>query len=223
MKTYLFLVFLLVFNSTALAQKKTTPAKNTLNFNDYFIYDGSSKSAEVKKYGTGIDLSRSGVKDQDLKQLKEPRYNSVTWISFRSTEISDSALKYLSDLPLKTLILEDTEITGEGFKDIKGLPLKELNLENTKVDDQGLENLKDLKITDLNLTGTEITDEGILKLQDLPLENLSLYSTSISDLGLENLYRLNLPLKKLFLTGTQVSEAKVEWLKDKLPEIIIIY
>jgi hypothetical protein len=199
-----------------------------INLIHYFGYDSSEdgvddEGREPQKYGSGLDLTRTNVLDEDLKQLRTKPFENVRWISLRGTEVSDEGLKFLNKLPLRTLILEETSINGSGFHYLKAVPIHKLDLENTPVNDEGLKNLKGLTVKELVLTGTQISDQGLLHLNGLPLKVLNLYSTPITDQGMDYLLSSDLKLEKLYLTGTQVNPEMVDRIRYKMPKTTIIY
>jgi hypothetical protein len=122
-------------------------------------------------------------------------FQSVSFVRFEGTKVTDSELEHLKGLRhLQQLLLENTQVTDAGLEQLQGLSqLKWLNLEGTQVTESGLEHLK-----------------GLSNLQELQLDK------KVTDAGMENLKGLS-QLKKLCLVGTKLTEGDVKKLHQALP------
>lgn len=92
----------------------------------------------------------------------------VAWLHLGRTEVADSALAVLAELPhLTRLHLESTSVSDETLSHLSGLQyLEYLNLYNTSVSDSGLQRLSALSsLRSLYLWETEATPDGVEKLQ----------------------------------------------------------
>lgn len=125
--------------------------------------------------------------------------------------LTDESLEYLRVFPLQSLDLsncpglEGYTITGSGFAALKKLPLQTLDLSNQ----QGLVNLEALRFLPLTLlkcSGCQnLTNAHLAHLAKLPLAELDISKNrGIDDGGAE--FLKDLPLKKLILIGTQITE-----------------
>ncbi len=113
-------------------------------------------------------------------------------------------------------------LTGWDRKDYAFLRSKPdvavLQMANPDVTDQTLELIKGMdKLKDLDLSNTQVTDAGLKILKDLPaLDTLRLKNTKVTDKGFQETLAGKESLRRLELTGTQVSrEAAQAWQKAK--------
>jgi len=91
---------------------------------------------------------------------------------------------------LAHLELDNTQITDEALKYVSDLPrLTRLNLNNTKVTDAGIKHLTSLEnLTYLNLYGTEVGDGAVKDLAKIKsLEKVFLWKTKVTDKGVKQL------------------------------------
>lgn len=172
---------------------------------------------------------------------------SVNLALVRSQENFDEALKLVSDFPrLEVLDLTGNSIRSEQLKQVCQLSeLTSLHLSNTTIDDAMAVHLGKVRsLTALHLLGTSLTSESLETIGSLKqLEVLDLSDTQISgDLApLANLSNLNwlvlknvpiedealgtlsqLPaLKRLTLTGGQISDQQYKNLKKQRPGLRI--
>jgi hypothetical protein len=101
--------------------------------------------------------------------LGDDYFAEITWVDYRSTQITDAGLENLKGLTNLTLLwLDNTQITDTGLEHIKRLTnLFELSLANTRITDAGLEHLTGMnEIGILSIENTQISVEGEKKLQE---------------------------------------------------------
>jgi hypothetical protein len=143
--------------------------------------------------------------DQSMVHLA--KLKKVEELSLAHTRISNTGLKYLSELPLRGLNLTNTNIDSDGLKEIAKLKnLGYLNLSDTDVDDEGLRLLAGLAdLSDLNLSATKVTDRGLpLLLTHQPMWKLVLLNTNVTDSGMNSVAKLK-NLECLDLDSTAVT------------------
>lgn len=173
----------------------------------------------------GPGLTDAGLKtlgDLHLEVL-QPENSSSAALFLVGPGITDSGLIHLKELAkLDGLSLNNTQVTDAGLmhlKDIPGLEKLDIGGTQSRLTDAGLAQLKAIPgLTKLSLNG--FTNAWVY-LKDLPnLRDLSLRSDSpprttpsIPDTGLVHLKEMT-KLKKLFLTGIQVSDGGVAHLKQ---------
>jgi hypothetical protein len=93
-----------------------------------------------------------------------------------------------------------------------------LQMANPDVTDQTLELLKGMNnLKELDLNDTHVTDAGLKLLKDLPaLDTLRLKNTAITDQGFRESLAMKESLRRLDLTGTQVSQETAQaWRQAK--------
>ena len=138
-----------------------------------------------------VNLSESGVADQQLKPLAQAESLSLLYLN--ETEVGDAGLAHL-----------------EGLKN-----LKVIELDNTRVTDRGLvtlAGLSELRRLSLNLTG--ITGPGLVHLEHLQkLNSISLVYTEVTGAGLIHLAGLK-QVGSIYLSGTPFSDADLVHLRD---------
>ena len=94
--------------------------------------------------------------------------SQVAWLHLGRTEVADSALAVLAELPhLTRLRLESTSVSDEALAHLSELQyLEYLNLYDTSVSDSGLQHLSALpSLRSLYLWETDVTPEGVEGLQ----------------------------------------------------------
>ena len=127
------------------------------------IYPLSLESPLLEVSFTGDTI----ITDEQLSLLKKAR-KQIVRLDLSRSGIQDDQLKFVNQLPnLIHLFLQNTDISDEGLSQLKDLQiLQYLNLYNTSVSDNGLaviDNLKNLK--DLYLWQTNASKEQVLALQ----------------------------------------------------------
>ncbi|HYO83399.1 MAG TPA: amidohydrolase family protein [Bryobacteraceae bacterium] len=158
-----------------------------------------------------LDLARSGVSDQHLKQIAATAGLEV--LRLDHTEITDAGLAALSGATsLRELNLSHTAITG---KALAALPAVErLSLSNCEIGDEGVEHLvKNPRLQQLDLSYTDISDRALGTLRKLPaLVHLDLTATEAADEGLASLAGLP-ALRSLRLSYTRITDTGFPALK----------
>lgn len=157
----------------------------------------------------------------DLRQLKQ--------LTLRGAAVSGAGLSCLSSMPdLEVLQLNSTKLTDEGLTHLTGLRrLRLVDLSDTAVGDAGLACLANLPNLDvLDLSRTLVTDKCLPTIRSLPfLRLLCLKGTAITDNGLGILGELSSlkRLERIDIAGTAVSKEGAAWLKERLPDVTIIF
>ena len=189
-------------------------------------------------------LAGTKITDGGLVHLKG--LTRLQWLDLSGTQITDAGLVHLKGLTgLQSLFLADTQITDAGLAHLKGLTgLQKLYVANTQITDTGLVHLKGLTgLRMLNVAYTQITDVGLGHLKGLTGLQLLFLSDKITDAGVEHLKGLTglqylwlggkitdagiehlkglTGLQFLGLSGTQVTDAGVQRLKQSLPNLTI--
>lgn len=100
-------------------------------------------------------------------ELLLPLKEHIAWLKLSNTQISDTALKIIAQLPRVT----------------------RLQLENTRVTDAGVQALADCKLLmHLNLVGTKVTEKGLLSLQkNKALKELFVYRSGVKPAAVASL------------------------------------
>ncbi len=175
-----------------------------------------------------VDLRRTRVTDDDLKQLKKhlSRLPQLKNLCLAYTHIGDVGLEQLKDLTsLETLYLFGTEISDDGLAHLQGLKnLRILDPSGTRITDAGLAHLKELNnLTHLWLNWTHVTDVGLAHVECFPhLRELGLEEIRISDASLKHLEELE-ALEFLYLSNTDVTASGVKKLQIVLPNCFIVF
>lgn len=111
-------------------------------------------------------VNARSVTDDQLALLL-PLREQVLWLDLTRTSVGNSAMKFVSQLPVLTqLNLQFTQIGDDGLKGIVALSrLESLNVVATKMSDKGLEELSTLKsLKRVYCYGTDVTRSGVEKL-----------------------------------------------------------
>ena len=115
---------------------------------------------------------RALLGDDYFRLLGDDFFRTIIFMEFHGTEVTDTDLKHLEDLPeIRSLGLSKTQITDAGLENLEGLTqLQWLRLQNTQITDAGLEHLRKLtQLQCVDLGGTKVTENGLQKLrQKLP-------------------------------------------------------
>ena len=110
--------------------------------------------------------------DDYFRLLGDDFFRTIIFVEFQGTEVTDTDLKHLEDLPeVRSVGLSKTRITDAGLDHLKGLTqLQWLRLRNTPITDAGLKHLRNLtRLQHVDLRGTQVTENGVRKLrQELP-------------------------------------------------------
>ncbi len=174
----------------------------------------------------------------------------VSIVGPSSVPFSDADLKRLEATPtLVTLELTGASITDEGFRSalaskdtltltyLHSCPLTDKSLATLgelpnlvsiaiggwQVTDDGVKHLAGLKkLHTAGIGTTPLTDACLKYLTGLPLKRLILDDSAISDAGVETLSKLK-GLDELALMGTLVTEAGYKKLKEALPKCMIVW
>jgi len=165
-----------------------------------------------------LDLSGTQITDAGLVHLKG--LTGLQSLHLVNTEITDAGLEHLKGLTrLEVLYLSLTPITDAGLAHLKGLTgLRMLNVAGTQITDVGLGHLKGLTGLQLLFLSDKITDAGVEHLKGLTGLQYLWLGGKITDAGIEHLKGLT-GLEFLGLSGTQVTDAGVQQLKQSLPNL----
>ncbi len=136
-----------------------------------------------------LDLTESGVTDDDLRQIEKLSIGSL-WLS-GCKKVGNDGMKSVATLcDLETLKLDRTAVSDEGLKHLRGLTsLYHLDLRSAEVTDTGMAEVGRLRgMQYLYISGNLIGDEGLAKLQPLDqLRELDSSNTIVSDAALIHL------------------------------------
>lgn len=163
--------------------------------------------------------------DDDLVLLQGiPELKTLVLVN---TKVTDLGLEHLKKIPsLRMLFIRECEISDAGLIQLQALPLLQwLSLTETKVSDDGLAHLKKfpaLQILSLDFNDN-ITDAGLMHIKDLPkILILYLNYSQLTDVGLSYFEGLS-QLQQIDLTGTYVTNAGVQKLRQKLPNCEVVF
>jgi hypothetical protein len=225
-------------SENALAVCKSLPALKDLILYKSSVTDEGVRHLAGLKQLDGLWLSFTAVTDRALEWLES--LENLRRFLLRSTAITDAGLVHLEGMKrLEHLDLHGTRTSGQGLVHLAGMKgLEHLRVGATGVTDQGLAHLGGMKkLTHLDLEDTGITDRGIEALASLDsLQHLSLDSTSVTDRGFARLAEIlpgltslhaddteltddglrhlaRLPLERLCVRGTRISDAGIEILE----------
>ncbi len=156
-----------------------------------------------------LDLSGTGVVDEDLEPLKKLHRLKHLVLNSRITDAGAPTVRALRSL--QEVDLSQTQMTDAGLLAIAGLPRLNRVFLNKQVGDVGLKNLSMSKsLKTLDLTGAQITSRGVAALAELKsLQELSLSETPVGNECLPSLARLE-DLRMLDLSDTQVTSEGLE-------------
>ena len=161
----------------------------------------------------GLVLEDIPIQAEGLAHIKGAK--NMTELVLMRTRVDDEALANLADMPkLKTLSVRDSPVHGDGLKYIANAKeLSSLNLAETAVGDEGIAHIAGLsKLTTLDLWNTKVTDAAMDTVGKLTsLTKLVLDETAITDAGIAKLE--GLPLKQLYMSKLQITDAAIESLK----------
>src|SRR5262249_8996084 len=106
-----------------------------------------------------------GVNDAGLRELQSMQ--KLTGLGLSGPTFTDAGLKYVVEMPLTTLALEECRISDKGLTLISRLDdLTFLTLSQIAITDSGVRQLKTLKkLHTLTLVGTSVTDAGVAELR----------------------------------------------------------
>lgn len=170
-----------------------------------------------------LDLAGTPISDRGLVHLGRLTGLEILYLNF--TTVGDTGLAHLKDLgKLQSLDLGTTNVTDGGLAHLKGLSnLRALTLIECPVGDEGLAHLENL--TRLEWLGlgrldvTEFTERSRMRgpngfTRDIPSD------ARVTDAGLRHLKKMS-RLRRLYLVGTEVTDAGVRELQQALPKVDI--
>lgn len=107
-----------------------------------------------------VNAVNASAFDNKQAALLLPLKSQIVWLKLSNTQVGDSAMKIIAQLP----------------------ELTRLQLENTAITDAGMQELAKCKqLKYLNLVGTKVTDKGLLALQkNKGLQELFVYKTAVT-------------------------------------------
>jgi hypothetical protein len=103
------------------------------------------------------------------------KLNKLEDLNLWRSQVTDSGITFLVELPLKRLNLDDTSIGDAAIPHIARIrSLEFIHLGKTAITDEGIQGLKELtKLKDLVLTNNGLSAEGVKRLQSqLPKTNI---------------------------------------------------
>ncbi len=167
-----------------------------------------------------LSLGGNALSDRDISQLNG--LTSIEHFELWRTPVNDANISTLASLQtLKSLDISGTEVSSAGLMQLRPLAgLTSLQLAETRVGDDGIPALQSFPwLEELNLANTNITDAGVLALGNFQtrlrqLSRLYLYQTKITSRALENIASAMPGVSYLVLSGTQVGDTAVKYLRD---------
>lgn len=192
---------LISFSKLRDSKLQTLASNEIAKFKQRAVAALNSKCKEIKNDTEPEDLGfiieatfwDVGLNAKDLLYLRA--FDNIKGLAFVNVKgIRDKDLKMLDGLGLESLVIENVDISGEGFRNCSLPYLSILYLTNSNVTDSGLKEICEGKfpsLTNYHLDDTEITDNG---LDWIPFKNNH---------------------QMFWLTGTDVSKAKVQAVKEK--------
>jgi hypothetical protein len=195
------------------------------NLKILWIRSGELTDAGLKELARFTQLEELWLEDNKITDAGLPELaglKKLRMLNLSKNLVTDAGLPALKELPLRQLWLDHCKITNEGVKHLAQLTgLRELYLEATLIDDEGLKDLAPLtSLQNLILSHTHITSAGFKYLT--PLEQLyflCVIDTDITDEGLKELATTVPHLKKLYVSGKQITKQGRDELKKVMPEI----
>ncbi|MBI9075869.1 MAG: hypothetical protein JEZ02_10690 [Desulfatibacillum sp.] len=176
-----------------------------------------------KTVGHAIDLSGTKVRDNELNQLSKLA-PMIRALDLSQTGIDGSGLPNLTkNCSIFKLSLHHTMVTTESLcRFIDGVEIFCLDLSDTPITDEAIKCLMTIRndVGCLDLSSTQVTIAGLSRLKEIALlrevnlRNLPLKDDDIP--VLMDLLRKEHDLWSLDLRGTEISEAAVAELRDKL-------
>jgi hypothetical protein len=141
-----------------------------------------------------------------------------------ATSVTDAGVARLANLgSLENIHIGKSNITDSSLVLLSGLPgMKTLSLQNNHFSDDGLARLKRkgrIKQLVIGIGDNLVTDAGLAHLKGCRnLELLDLQNSRVTGRGLEQLKGLT-TLKQLWLSGTSVTDADVQCLREAIPNL----
>lgn len=174
-----------------------------------------------------LSLGGNPISDRELTRLAS--LAKLTHLELWRTGVNDNNAASLAQMTqLKHLNLAGTALTSAGLAKLRPLAgLESLDLTETQIDDSGIEVLQSFpELQSLSLAGTNITDRALDTMANFRnrLQNLArlyLFRTRITSRGLEHITTAAPNLVYLCLSGTQVGDGAVRYLRElsRLSEI----
>lgn len=154
----------------------------------------------------------NGITNEGLEVFRGMSLTSFSFYPARN--ITDAGLEVLRGMPLTHISLRGCKyphVTPRGLENLRGMPLTSLVLDS--VTDLGLEVFKGMGLTRICLFHCpDLTDIGFNVLRGMPVIRLDLNSCSgLTDDIFENVVQ-GLPLKKLSLDGSVITDEGLGWL-----------
>jgi len=120
-----------------------------------------------------LQLSLSGIKNDDLKWLSGNKIPSLHININASKELTDEGMRFLENANISTLSLYNTGITAKAMEQLGTIEnLQTLSITNSPIDNESLKHLSNLQqLVSLRLQGTKVTGEGMATLKE-KLKNL---------------------------------------------------
>jgi Leucine-rich repeat (LRR) protein len=170
----------------------------------------------------------SAVEDQAGKALSKlgadvvrDGAGRVILVDLSDKNAGEETIQHLKEFKkLFSLDLSSNPITDKFLEQTQGMwpDLTELELDRTMVTDKGVGMLEQStpRLQVLSLTGNEgVTDQAIASLVNLPLKRLKLTGTKVTDAGLITVKRLN-DLEELYCSNREITDKGIAGLKGLL-------
>jgi hypothetical protein len=146
--------------------------------------------------------------------------NGVDTLNLIGRGIHDGHLKWLTNLDVRTLLLQGCAVTDRGLATLRRLPnLVSLFVSNAAVSDEGMSHIGQLRqLKELTLADTNVTDDGLIALQkSANLQNLQLQGAGFSNRALKFIASVR-SLKNLTFVGTSIDGRQIAEL-SRLPNL----
>ena len=165
-----------------------------------------------------------GTDTLDLRPFLR-RYGTILQLSY--LDVTDRDLEQLGNRAfqnVKNLQLLSTAVTDKGLSYIHLLPnIMRLRLDDTHVTDEGVKKLNGIgNLQRLRLDDTEISDQSFVYLKHLPIRRLFVRNTRVTDAIFEHLEDFA-HLREVAVRGTNVTQSAIKKFVAKNPHINIHY
>jgi len=157
-------------------------------------------------------VPNSKIDNKYLASLASGSPQEAAVLELNMSDITDSGLKHIENLPVRILDISYTEITDKGLDSISKLKsMQKLDIKGCKITEKGLDKLSALpNLEILNVSGLNMTDpvmESISQIKNLD----SIMMTGVQNLSPEGLKHFaKLPgLTRLYLRGTRLTKEHI--------------
>ncbi len=183
----------------------------------------SEQITAIRSGSTDLVLIESmPLNDQDLASIRDVPGLRILQLDHADNSLTNAGMTEIAKLTqLEHLRIRGSSIGDDGLTALSTMSnLRILNLPQGKFTDAGLSQLKTLpKLQMLRIGSPHVTEQGIAALKDFPaLRLVHLIDIPITDRGLADLQSIP-KLESLYLDGANVSDAAVDGLFQKRPDL----